>query len=341
MAPSTVRAVIVDNSPTIRKLLAGGAAGRSVDVVGTGADGAEAVELCERLQPDVLSLDLVMPGSDGFDALRELRRRRLLVPVVVVSSVSVDGGDVAMRLLEEGAVEVLLKPAPGAPLGEFFDRYAQTLQTAARANVEALWKVDAREVARVTDVRDGERRVVVIAASTGGPRALQVIAETLPDALGLGTLVVQHMPRIFTHQFATRLDRSSSLHFTEARDGDAIRRDVALVAPGARHLRVPRSGQVAVTEDPPVGGLRPRADLTIGDVAARYGSRVLLVVLTGMGSDGLQGARDVRASGGLVFAESAETALIDGMPFAVAGAGLADEVLPLGDMAAAICEAAG
>jgi two-component system chemotaxis response regulator CheB len=183
--------------------------------------------------------------------------------------------------------------------------------------------------------------LVVIACSTGGPRALGELVPALPSPLGAGVLIVQHMPRGFTAALAGRLDAVSALTVREADGGELPAPGAALLAPGGAHLRVGADRRTALSDEAPVGGLRPRADLTIADVAALYGPRVLLVVLTGMGRDGLEGARAVRAAGGRVLCESEATCTIYGMPRAVVDAGLADPVLPLDELAGAIAREAG
>ncbi len=183
-------------------------------------------------------------------------------------------------------------------------------------------------------------RAVVIACSTGGPRALSAVLPALPARLGAGTIIIQHMPPGFTGSLAARLHRASRLEVREAADGDQVRPGAALLAPGGRHLRVQDGGRVRLSDEEPVGALRPRADLTIADAAAQFGPELVLVVLTGMGRDGLAGARRVRAAGGTVLVQDRPSCAVYGMPRAVAEAGLANAVLPLAEMPSAIAEVA-
>lgn len=180
------------------------------------------------------------------------------------------------------------------------------------------------------------RRVVVIAASTGGPRALARLVPALPARLGAGTVIVQHLPRGFTAPLARRLDRAGALRVREARDGELLDPGVALLAPGGSHLRIDAAGATRLSDAPAVGGLRPRADLTIEDLAGAYRARTVLVVLTGMGDDGLAGARAVRRHGGRVLVEAQSSCAVYGMPRAIAQARLADAALPLAELPAAI-----
>ena len=178
----------------------------------------------------------------------------------------------------------------------------------------------------------------MIASSTGGPRALAELVPDLPSPLGAGGIIVQHMPAGFTASLAARLNRASALSVREARPVDALAPGTLLLAPGGSHVRGGDGLRLRLTDEPAVGGLRPRADLTIADLAQTYGSRVLLVVLTGMGRDGLDGAREVRRRGGRILAEAESTCTVYGMPRAIAEAGLADRVLPLDQLADAITQ---
>ena len=180
----------------------------------------------------------------------------------------------------------------------------------------------------------------MIACSTGGPRALAELLPALPSPLGAGVVIVQHMPPGFTASLAGPPRRASTLRVVEAAGGETIDPSVALLAPGGAHLRVSSARRAELSDAAPEGGLRPRADLTIEDIARLYGARTLLVVLTGMGRDGLEGARAVRAAGGHVLVEDESTCTIYGMPRAVAEAGLAHQVLPLQELPAAIAREA-
>jgi two-component system chemotaxis response regulator CheB len=181
----------------------------------------------------------------------------------------------------------------------------------------------------------------VIACSTGGPRALAELLPRLPERVGNGILIVQHMPPGFTASLAQRLDKTSRLEVREAAPGDVLEPGVALLAPGGSHLRLDARRVARLSDEEPIGGLRPRADLTIADAAGLDGERTLLVVLTGMGKDGLEGAAEVRRRGGRILAEAESTCTIYGMPRAVVEARLADAVLPLPELADAIVAEAG
>jgi two-component system, chemotaxis family, protein-glutamate methylesterase/glutaminase len=333
--------VVADDSAFMRKLLADTLAGGGVDVVGTAANGDEALGVCQRLRPDVLTLDLEMPGLDGIGVLRTLRDAASPIPVIVVSSFSPAHGARAVDALAEGAVDLVVKPVAGDPADRFADELLQKVGAAAGSAPRHL-RAAAGPPPRIARMpATGTRRTVVVACSTGGPRALAELLPLLPAEVGNGTLVVQHMPAGFTGSLAQRLDRAAPLTVREAADGDLPAAGLALVAPGGRHLRLEPTGRVRLTQDPEVGGLRPRADITIADAVRVHGDRLLLVVLTGMGRDGLEGAQDVRRAGGRILVEAESTCTVYGMPRAVAEARLADAELPLGELAAAIAEEAG
>jgi two-component system chemotaxis response regulator CheB len=342
--------LIADDSAFMRKILSSALAEGGFDVVGTARDGDEALRMCAQLRPDVMTLDLAMPGVDGIAVLRGLRERRIGTPVVVVSAFSPAHGARAVDALAEGAFDLVVKPDAGQPLSAFSDTLRRITATAAAtraaarpAAASATPAAPATRFPRATrtPVPRANGRIVVIACSTGGPKALADLVPALPAPLGAGSLLVQHMPSGFTASLAARLDRFSALNVREARRGDRLEPGTLLMAPGGLHLRLGTDGVAALTEEDPVGGLRPRADLTIVDAARLFGERVLLVVLTGMGRDGLDGARAVHRAGGRILVEAERTCTVYGMPRAVAEAGLANATLPLGELADAITEEVG
>jgi two-component system chemotaxis response regulator CheB len=291
-----------------------------------------------------------MPGMDGIGVLRALsaEKRTASIPVVVVSAFSPAHGARAVDALAEGAFDLVAKPAFGEPLETFVSTLREKVSAAAgslapadEARPSATVATDAGDsaVARLRARRTapaGTKKVVLIATSTGGPRALAELLPKLPSPLGAGGMIVQHMPAGFTASLAQRLDRSSKLTVVEAAGGEALRPDTLLLAPGGSHLRLAGDGAARLTDEAAVGGLRPRADLTIADAAKLFGERLLLVVMTGMGKDGLEGAKKVRAYGGRVLAEAESSCTVYGMPRAIVEAGLADEVVPLNRLADAI-----
>jgi two-component system chemotaxis response regulator CheB len=331
----------------MRRLLASALEEAGFAVVGVAKDGDEALAACERARPDVLTLDLAMPGLDGIGVLRRLRESESPIPVVVVSAFSPAHGARAVDALAEGAFELVAKPPIGEALSVFVEELGQKTRAAALARrapkhvATAAPAAPVRSPRRVLGALSGASRLVVVACSTGGPKALAELLPRLPERVGSGTLIVQHMPPGFTSSLADRLDRASKLTVREAVQGDKPASTEVLIAPGGQHLRLADDRRAQLSDEPAIGGLRPRADLTIKDAARVYGDKLLLVVLTGMGRDGLEGAREVRRRGGRILVEAESTCTVYGMPRAVVEEELADAVLPLGRLPEAIAAEAG
>jgi two-component system chemotaxis response regulator CheB len=351
------RILVADDSTFMRRLLTQALRDAGFDVVGEAADGDEALALYRDLRPDAMTLDLAMPGMDGIGVLRALRGERSSLPVVVVSAFSPAHGARAVDALAEGAFDLVAKPAFGEPLEQFVATLREKVTAAATSASSGTITPDAPRTGRsarvVTDAGSavsrmrarrapaGSKKVVLIATSTGGPRALAELVPALPSPLGAGGMIVQHMPAGFTASLAQRLDRSSKLTVIEAGGGETLKPDTLILAPGGSHLRLDDNGVARLTDEAAIGGLRPRADLTIADAAKVFGERLVLVVMTGMGKDGLEGAQEVRARGGRILAEAESSCTVYGMPRAIVEAHLADDVLPLGELAEALATETG
>jgi two-component system, chemotaxis family, protein-glutamate methylesterase/glutaminase len=333
------RIVVADDSRLMRRMLSDALARQGFDVVATAADGDEALAACNEHRPDALTLDLAMPGMDGIGVLRALRAGKAQpVPVVVVSAFSPAHGARAVDALAEGAFDLVPKPAFGEGLESFTAELGRKVHEAAhsgRLRRPAVTLAPRRPSHTRRPAAIG-KRLVVIACSTGGPKALGELIPQLPSPLCAGLVIVQHMPAGFTASLASRLDSAGALAVREARTGDVLDPGTILVAPGGTHLRISDDRRLRLSDDAPAGGLKPRADFTIADAARLFGRRMLLVVLTGMGKDGLDGAAAVKRAGGRVLAEAESTCTVYGMPRAVAEAGLADAVRPLHELGDAI-----
>lgn len=344
---TAARVVVADDSAFMRRLISDVLTRAGIEVVAEVTNGREAIEACRQHEPDVLSLDLAMPEVDGIEVLKKLRTMKDM-RTVVVSSFSEEGGVRAVDALAEGAFELVPKTAAGGKLQDFLDDLLLKVEAAihdlrSKPRDRPVQLPDSVVASaprkRLKREKSGSGRIVVIASSTGGPRALTAVAKVLPDELGQGLLIVQHMPAGFTKSLADRLDSYCGMKISEASTGEKIRAGTGYVAQGGRHLRVKRH-RVELSDEAAIGGLRPCADITIADVVTEYGGDVVLAVLTGMGRDASKGARLVRDAGGVVLAEHADTTTVYGMPRAVVEAGLADAVLPIGDIGPAIVEAA-
>lgn len=342
---SAVRVLVVDDSAfmrvTLTKLLS---EDPELQVVGTARDGIDALAKVETLRPDVITLDVEMPRMDGLEFLRQLMATHP-IPVVMLSSLTQEGADTTVEALALGAVDFAGKPQRMTTLHQISDDLVAKVKRAARARVVPVTTPRRAVIAEpgptsVPPARAGAKgiwqNVLVIGSSTGGPRALRQVLSGLPADLAVPVLVVQHMPPGFTRSLAANLDQCSPLQVREAAAGDVLERGVALVAPGGYHMIPTREGVIRLDQGPTVNGVRPSVDVTLLGTVAVYGGRVLAVVLTGMGHDGLDGAMALKRAGGVVLAEHESTCVVYGMPRSIVEAGLADEVAPIDQMADAI-----
>ena len=340
--PSKRRVLVVDDSAFMRRLISD-ILERSgeFEVAGVARNGFEALGLVHALAPDIVTLDVDMPELDGLGALGYIMSESPR-PVVMLSAGTTSSGQAAtLRALELGAVDFVLKPSGSISLdlATIAPRLIDALRAAAAANPAGLRQLHRRTpivVERPSPAAAPATNVVVIAASTGGPRALAAIVPHLPRALPAAVLVVQHMPRGFTKSFAQRLDSMSAIRVAEAEDGDTVVHGRAYVAPGGQHMTVredaARGPVIALDERPPVWGVRPAADVLFRSAAEVFGSSALAVVLTGMGRDGADGTRAIREAGGRAVIQDRETATIFGMPSAALQAAGADCMAPLPDI---------
>ena len=317
-------------------------------VVGEARTGFEAIHKVHELDPDLVTLDLEMPDLGGHDTLGYIMSESPR-PVVILSAHGAAGAEPALRALDLGAVEVVPKPeGTGASELEWLQlRLQEALRAGLQASLENL-PVRMREDGstqrawrRLTRFAPAPAApcAIAIAASTGGPRALDEVIPSLPESLPAAVLVVQHMPARFTRFLSERLDGVSHLPVREAAGGEPVLAGQVYVAPGGFHLAVRRGEQGIVTaldERAPLWGVRPAADVLFTTVASHFGPRSLGVVLTGMGRDGADGLRAIRQVGGWTIAQDQESSVIFGMPRAAAP--FAREVLPLSQVAAALAQ---
>ncbi|HAR45629.1 MAG TPA: chemotaxis response regulator protein-glutamate methylesterase [Nitrospiraceae bacterium] len=344
-----VKALIVDDSAfnraAISKMLESDV---GIEVVGTAHDGVDAIAKTLRLQPDVITLDLEMPNMDGFTFLRWLMKERP-TPAIILTSRS-DSRSV-FRAMELGAVDFI--PKPEVRISKSLETIRDELlvkvhavlnleMTKVQSTMELLSERKAPPEARKEDEitsGQGAVEVVAIAASTGGPPALQAILTALPPDFSASIVIAQHMPPGFTRSFAERLNKLAPVVVSEAVTGDVLRPGMALIAPGGYHLIVKRERQGLVAQvlpRSPADKYVPSADLLLASVAEACGPAALGVVLTGMGKDGTAGALEIKRRRGRCLAESEESAVIFGMPQEAIRAGAVERVLPLSRMAAEI-----
>ncbi|MDT8387923.1 MAG: chemotaxis response regulator protein-glutamate methylesterase [Thiogranum sp.] len=322
-----------------------------IKVVGTAANGKEAVQLVKELSPDVVTMDIEMPVMDGITALRLIMASKP-TPVLMFSSLTHDGAQATLDALEAGAVDFL--PKRFEDIAKDRDEAKMLLRRRIHAVSRQAQRITAPASVRqsvkpaivpiVPCGRQGQIQVVAIACSTGGPVALTQVLTSLPANFRFPVLVVQHMPATFTPAFAARLNQQCAIRVKEAANGDIVEAGQVLLAPGGRQMSVQqRNGQVQVVISDGDASLhyKPCADLTFDSVASVYGANALALVLTGMGADGREGARALRKSGSLIWTQDEDSCVIYGMPMVIAEAGLSDRVLPLRDIGPALTHVAG
>lgn len=342
VANTPIKVLIVDDSAMIRKVLAMGlAADPMIEVVGTAADGEQALELVRQVSPDVITLDIEMPRIDGVTFLRRLMPVRL-IPTIVISSLTSDSAEVTLQALEAGAVDIITKPSLGTGNGlpKIMTDICQRVRNAASAKPVIGQGGNARRMA-LRPIAIDSSQVIVIGSSTGGVQALSALLPMMP-VNAPGIVIVQHMPEGFTASFARRLDQISSINVREAQDGDPIYPGTALLAPGGkRHMSiVGRSPhlRVTLTEGPPVCFATPSVDVMFQSAARACGTNCAAALLTGMGKDGAEGMLRIRQAGGRTIAQDEETSVVWGMPGQAVAIGAAARVLPLAQIGAALLE---
>jgi two-component system, chemotaxis family, protein-glutamate methylesterase/glutaminase len=342
-----IRVLVVDDSAFMRFTIS-----KSLNetpgmmVVGTARDGQEALELIPKLQPDVVTLDVEMPRLDGLSTLKVIMANYPR-PVVMLSSLTSDGTLETVQALTLGAVDFIAKPVNKANMESILKDVAVKIQRASQAKVWSSAKFRPNlNVATAShtgkkNIRplNDHDKIVVIGASTGGPRALNSLIPMLTQDLQAAVFIIQHMPAGFTRSLADRLNNISSITVKEAAPGDTPQVGLALLAPGGFHMVLDAEGKVVLNQNPPVHGVRPAVDVTMASIAQRYGKRTVGVILTGMGTDGTTGSTIVHTGGGWVIAEAEETCVVWGMPRSVVEAGMADEVIPLPEIASHINKA--
>jgi two-component system, chemotaxis family, protein-glutamate methylesterase/glutaminase len=339
-----VRVLVVDDSALMRKLIPQMLAGdESIEVVGTAIDGSFCLKKIEELKPNVVTLDLEMPGMNGIDTLKEIMRRQP-VPVIVFSSHSTEGASVTMKALGLGAFDFVTKPKDAtAHMNETARELIAKVKAAADCKLKPRIFTGLRPKPQKAPIPAGApTKVVAIGVSTGGPQALEYVFSQLPGDFPGTIVVVQHMPDGFTDMFARRLDEVCPLRVKEAQSGDLLQPGRALISPGNKHLKVKRlpMGDVAVLSDEPrVNGHRPSVDVLLRSVAEEFRGGAVGVLMTGMGDDGAEGLGAIKKEGGLTIAQSEESCVVYGMPKAAIERGYAIRVVSLDVMGATLITA--
>jgi two-component system chemotaxis response regulator CheB len=333
---AAIRVLVVDDSFLMRRIISDIITSDSdLEVVGKAKDGNEALEKAFSLKPDVITLDINLPEKDGIDVLQEIMRRQP-TRVIMLSAYTRSGATATMKALELGAVDFIAKPSGEISLG------LEKLKNEIVSKIKLAAKVDLNKYLASFSPRRGQeceggelpglRKLVIIGASTGGPRAVLDIMKDMPGDLPAAFLIVQHMPKGFTLSFAERIAWQSGIRTKEAEEGDVIMACRALVAPAGSHMVLEREGSevvVRLNQDPLVNFVRPSIDVTMLSAAEIFGRNTIGVILTGMGKDGMEGARAIKRKGGTVIVQDEESSVVWGMPRSVVKEGYADFVLPL------------
>ncbi len=346
MSEQAATVLVVDDSAFMRKLIAEIVeASGEFRVIGTASDGIEALQKVRDLKPDIVTLDIEMPRLNGLQALEQIMAE-MPRPVVMLSAAGSDlGNEMTLRALERGALEFVKKPSGpvSVDLSTVRERLMSALYAARAMNMGGVRRPTPAATPRAdtepAKSPDAATSVVAIASSTGGPRALAEIIPNLPNNLGAAVVIVQHMPREFTRLLAERLDSISTLWVGEAIDGKILRENRVYLAPGGFHMTVlgePGNATIRLDTSSTMWGVRPAADPLFFSVADTFGSSSIGVVLTGMGRDGAEGLRRIRATGGIAIVQDRESSVIYGMPQAALAAAGADHVAPVNEIASLI-----
>jgi len=349
-----VKVLVVDDSVVYRRVLS--EALRSlpdVEVVGSVANGSLVVAKVRELGPDLITLDIEMPGMNGIQVMDALRQASLDVKVLVISSLTMSGGKLTLQALQNGAFDFITKPTEANPEENFrcireelaprirAVGHRLDVQNILRSGMATAKRAEAAPALKASPIAGTLVRrkpeMVVIGVSTGGPNALAEIFSALPGDMGVPILIVQHMPPIFTQLLAANLSAHSAVPVREAKHNEQILRNTAYIAPGGRHMRlipgVSGARILQLSDDPPENCCRPAVDYLFRSVANHFPGKALAIILTGMGEDGTAGLRLLKQGGATVIAQDEASSVVYGMPKAAVEAGVADMVLPLSAMA--------
>lgn len=338
-----IRVMVVDDSAFMRRVVKDLLeTDPEITVVALARDGQEALEMIPQVQPDVVLLDVEMPRLNGLEFLERVLPKQPL-RVIMLSALTQEGSDITIQALERGALDFIPKPSGTISL-DIDRKKEEIIQKVKAASSISLERIrTCCSPGRITrkrphgkETKEESLRVVFVASSTGGPKALQVLMQGLASLEDSGMVLVQHMPPGFTKSLADRLSDLAPFPVQEAQGGEVICKNHAFLAPGGKHLLVNGNRRIVLDDGPPFKGLKPCADIALSSLVDVFGNRVLAVILTGMGKDGLEGCRKLKRAGGKIIAQDEKTSLIFGMPKAVIEEGLADCVLPIEEIGEAI-----
>jgi len=344
-----IRVLVVDDSVFVRNVITSMLAkDKDIEIVGIARNGLEALSQIEKLNPDVVTLDVEMPKMNGIETIQQIMKKFPL-PVVMVSTLTAEGAEVTLKALEYGALDFILKDISRGNVENFTQELLTKVKAIARRksylkmrflNQNYKGTTSAKSViAHTPNLRlppKGSVSIVAIGVSTGGPPAVQKILTALPEDFPACILIAQHMPSSFTGAFAARLDSLSKITVKEAETGDKLKAGVAYIAPGGAHLILNSRGAIkglVVTPEPKAELYKPSVNVLFESIAKEFGKKTLAIVLTGMGSDGAKGAKSLKSNGAYVIAQNEQSCVVYGMPKAIVDAGLADQVVDINQVA--------
>lgn len=336
-----IKVIVVDDSALMRKFVSDMINTETeMEVIDTAKNGEELLTKITRKIPDVITLDIEMPKMDGMETLKELKKNNINVPVIMLSGISKASTELTMQCLELGAFDFVPKPSGEISLdiNKVKDELVQKIKLTVMQGISKSTPIIEKSIKLNKDnyskeIVNSKLEAVVIGASTGGPKALYKVITALPDNIGVPIFVVQHMPTGFTKAFAERLNLNSNLKVIEASDGDLVEKNVVYIAPGGYHMEIGSDKRIHLNSQPTLWGVRPSVDKLFISAISVYGSKLLSVILTGMGRDGAEGTAAIKDNGGITMAEHESTCVIYGMPKAAFETGKVDEIVPLPNVA--------
>ncbi|MEG2173122.1 MAG: chemotaxis response regulator protein-glutamate methylesterase [Desulfovibrionaceae bacterium] len=351
-----IKVLVVDDSAFMRRVLTSLLSqDADIEIAGTARDGEDALIKIASLKPDVITMDIEMPRMDGLATLQQIMKTGPL-PVIMISSLTESGAEATLKALEYGALDFIPKSLNNNNHDQFAQELIRKIRAVSRkksllqlrfgrthsplGQTQPTYKTLAPTI--IGGACQGARDVVAIGVSTGGPPAVQKMLAALPANFPACILIAQHMPAAFTGPFAKRLDNLCQITVKEAQQGDRLQHGVAYVAPGGQHLMVTMRGaipEITITSEPSTALYKPSVNVLIESVAKHLARKSIGIILTGMGSDGLEGIRQLKAKGGYILAQNEQSCVVYGMPKAIVDAQLADQILDIDHMAGTLITA--
>lgn len=339
----TIKVMVVDDSVFMRKILSDILEeDKDIEVLWTARNGQDALEKLVNANPDVITLDIEMPIMDGITTLREIIKK-YNIPVIMLSSLTVEGADSTLKALEIGAVDFITKPTNVFSLNKSEEKnsliekvkMASVVKGNIKPYVPYLQTIANKKNFPLNKVNKETGYLIAIGTSTGGPKALQSIIPEIPANINGSILVVQHMPEGFTKSLAARLDSISNIRVKEAEDGETLKKGYCYIAPGNYHLTVLENNEeifLKLDQNPTVSGHRPSVDVMMNSVAEVKSLKKIAVIMTGMGSDGANGMKNIFNTGGYTIAQDEDSSVVYGMPRAAINNGSVNKILPLNEI---------